>query len=44
MVRHEAAEALGAIADASAADVLREYVSHARPEIAETCQVRQPCY
>lgn len=39
MVRHEAAEALGAIGDESAIDLLQIYAKDTRPEIAETCQV-----
>jgi len=39
MVRHEAAEALGAIGEKEAIEVLQEYVNHPLPEIRETCQV-----
>ena len=39
MVRHEAAEAMGAIGDESIKPILEEYSSHPLPEIAESCQV-----
>ena len=39
MVRHEAAEALGAIGDFAALDVLREYKSNSCVEVAETCEL-----
>jgi deoxyhypusine monooxygenase len=39
MVRHEAAEALGAIGDASSIEVLKEFTNHPLPEISETCEV-----
>jgi len=39
MVRHEAGEALGAIGDKSALDILTKYCEHKIPEIAETCQL-----
>lgn len=39
MVRHEAGEALGAIGDKSALDILKKYCEHNIPEIAETCQL-----
>jgi deoxyhypusine monooxygenase len=39
MVRHEAGEALGAIASPESLDVLLKYCSDSRPEIAETCQI-----
>ena len=42
MVRHEAAEALGAIGEADSLDILTKYAAAPQPEIAETCQVR-PC-
>lgn len=40
MVRHEAAEAMGAIGDASVVEILKKYSSDKLPEVAETCQVR----
>lgn len=39
MVRHEAAEALGAIGDLAAIDILREYKSSSCVEVAETCEL-----
>lgn len=39
MVRHEAAEAMGAIGDDSVVATLKKYSNDALPEIAETCQV-----
>tara|TARA_B100001248_G_scaffold261513_1_gene252939 strand:- start:449 stop:928 length:480 start_codon:yes stop_codon:yes gene_type:complete len=39
MVRHEAAEALGAIGDYAVKSVLENYVNHPMPEIAESCEV-----
>ena len=39
MVRHEAAEALGAIGDYSVKPILENYVDHPMPEIAESCEV-----
>ncbi len=39
LVRHESAEALGAIGQPSSLEVLRHYVHHSAPEIAETCQI-----
>ncbi len=39
MVRHEAAEALGAIGDPSVCSVLEEYVNDSTQEVAETCQI-----
>nr|KAI8749716.1 deoxyhypusine hydroxylase-like [Biomphalaria glabrata] len=39
MVRHEAGEALGAIGDASALEVLSNYVQDPVVEVAETCQL-----
>lgn len=43
MVRHEAAEALGAIGDASdqyeLCKILEQYCSDPIPEVAETCQL-----
>ena len=38
-MRHEAAEALGAIGDSSVTDVLEKYSRDASREVAETCQV-----
>ncbi|MBN16719.1 MAG: HEAT repeat domain-containing protein [Candidatus Thermoplasmatota archaeon] len=39
MVRHEAAEALGAIGDRTAIDVLTRFVSDPEPVISESCEV-----
>ena len=39
MVRHEAAEALGAIGDYSVRPVLEKFVNHPMPEISESCEV-----
>eukprot|EP01121_Diplochlamys_sp_Union-15-3_P000111 TRINITY_DN1009_c0_g1_i4.p1 TRINITY_DN1009_c0_g1~~TRINITY_DN1009_c0_g1_i4.p1 ORF type:complete len:302 (+),score=48.34 TRINITY_DN1009_c0_g1_i4:55-906(+) len=39
MVRHEAAESLGAIGDQKSIDILEKYKNHSITEIAETCQV-----
>lgn len=39
MVRHEAAEAMGAIGDDSIKSILQEFSTHPLPEIAESCQV-----
>lgn len=39
MVRHEAAEALGAIGEADSLDILTKYAAAPQPEIAETCQI-----
>ena len=39
MVRHEAAEALGAIGETSSIPVLEKHLLHPRPEIAESCEV-----
>ncbi len=39
MVRHEAAEALGAIGDPSVSPTLEEYVNDSVKEVAETCQI-----
>ena len=39
MVRHEAAEALGAIGDVSVRSVLQQYCADPIPEVAETCQL-----
>ncbi|GLE10560.1 hypothetical protein PINS_up022706 [Pythium insidiosum] len=39
MVRHEAAEALGAIGHEKALPVLEKYCSHPAPEISETCEI-----
>ena len=38
MVRHEAAEALGAIGETSSIPVLEKHLLHPRPEIAESCE------
>ena len=39
MVRHEAAEALGAIGDRSAIEILTKYLYDPQPEISESCEV-----
>ena len=39
MVRHEAAEALGAIGNYDVRPILESYVNHPIPEIAESCEV-----
>ena len=39
MVRHEAAEALGAIGDYSVIAILEKFVNHPMPEISESCEV-----
>lgn len=39
IVRHEAAEALGAIGDPSTIPILQKYFSHHEPAIAETCDL-----
>ena len=39
MVRHEAAEALGAIGNFESKSILESYVNHPLPEIAESCEV-----
>ena len=39
LVRHESAEALGAIGSPSSLEILCRYSTHASPEIAETCQI-----
>jgi len=39
MVRHEAAEAMGAIGDRSAISTLQKFRNHEQPEIAESCIV-----
>ena len=39
MVRHEAAEALGAIGNYDVRPILESYVNHPMPEIAESCEV-----
>ena len=39
MVRHEAAEALGAIGNYAVKPVLEQFVNHPLPEIAESCEV-----
>jgi deoxyhypusine monooxygenase len=38
-VRHEAAEALGSIADPRCTALLRKYLTHAEPIVAESCIV-----
>ena len=39
MVRHEAAEALGAIGDRAARPVLEEFLLDELPEVSESCEV-----
>jgi deoxyhypusine monooxygenase len=39
MVRHEAAEAIGAIGSQSSKKVLEKYLNHKLPEISESCEV-----
>ena len=39
MVRHEAAEALGSIADDKCIDLLRHYCADASPIVAHSCEV-----
>jgi deoxyhypusine monooxygenase len=39
MVRHEAAEALGAIADASCVALLKEFATDCEPIVADSCVV-----
>lgn len=39
MVRHEAGEALGAIACPSVKEILQKYAQDPCPEVAETCQI-----
>ncbi|GLV34861.1 nero [Carabus blaptoides fortunei] len=39
MVRHEAAEALGAIGSSTALPILEKYVKDPTPEVAETCEL-----
>ncbi|MDP6195119.1 MAG: HEAT repeat domain-containing protein [Candidatus Poseidonia sp.] len=39
MVRHEAAEAMGAIGDRSVIDALKKFVNDPLPEVAESCVV-----
>ncbi len=39
MVRHEAAEALGAIGNYAVKSTLEQFVNHPMPEIAESCEV-----
>jgi len=39
MVRHEAAEAMGAIGDASSRAVLQRFLNHSAPEVSESCEV-----
>ena len=39
MVRHEAAEALGAIGDYYVIRILEKFVNHPMPEISESCEV-----
>ena len=42
MVRHEAAEALGAIADPSSLQLLTQHCADPEPIVADSCKVRQP--
>jgi len=39
MVRHEAGEALGAIAQPESVDILTQFSNDSMPEVAETCQI-----
>lgn len=39
MVRHEAAEALGAVADAKSVSLLRQYAADPEPIVAHSCVV-----
>ena len=39
MVRHEAAEALGAIGDRSARPILQQFLTDPLPEVSESCEV-----
>ena len=39
MVRHEAGEALGAIGDPGASEILEKFSTDTPPEISETCQI-----
>ena len=39
MVRHEAAEALGAIGNPIAVNILREHLTDVNPEVSESCEV-----
>ena len=39
MVRHEAAEAIGAIGCLSTKSILEKFVNHELPEISESCEV-----
>ena len=39
MVRHEAAEAMGAIGDPSAKEILEAHLNDPHPEVAESCEV-----
>jgi deoxyhypusine monooxygenase len=39
LVRHECAEALGAISDPTYNDILLKHSTHKSPEVAETCQI-----
>jgi len=42
LVRHECAEALGAICDCAYLPVLEKLRSHPQPEVAETCEIAAP--
>ncbi len=44
MVRHEAAEALGAIGSPDAISVLREFTEHPEPILRESCWVALHMY
>lgn len=44
MVRHEAAEALGAIADPGSLNLLTQHCSDPEPIVADSCKVSQPPY
>ena len=39
MVRHEAAEALGAIGDINAKSTLEKFLTNPNPEVSESCEV-----
>ena len=39
MVRHEAAEAMGAIGDMSVKYILEKHITDSNPEVSESCEV-----
>ena len=39
MVRHEAAEAMGAIGDLSVVPILKKHLNDENPEVSESCEV-----